>query len=155
MDKPLYLDAQLEKRERAGQTRLFRWLKAFFPRLAYFEPRPGRRSLEVLLRERSRFSAEAWSEYGPLTEVVAILDIIRKELSLPGHNFIPDDSLVLIMNSSDDLDDLYAFGELETRYGVKYSNEDFQRMKNEDWTLGRFVGDLLDRGKTPGSDVRP
>jgi hypothetical protein len=86
-----------------------------------------------------------WSECGPPAEVAAILEIIRKELALPNHNFVPNDPVVLLMGSGYDKDDVYALMELEERYAVKYKDEEIKRIRMEEWTLGQFVEDLLAR----------
>lgn len=148
MGRPLFWDEPIEARERARFIHVLNgWIRKVFPNLAVIARRPGRRSVETQLRQRSCFSAEAWNDYGPVPRVVAVLEIIQWELALPNHNFLPDDPLVLLMNSSYGIDDTFAFQELESRYAVKYNDEDFQRMKSEEWTLGQFVKDLLERGK--------
>ena len=154
MVKPLYLDERLEEQERAriGHV-LARWLKKLIPRLAYHGPPHTRRSVEAQLGRRSSFSPEAWREYGPAEEIVEILETVRKELALPNHNFIPDDPLILLMSSGYDRDDVYAVLELEKKFAVKYRDEELERIKNEDWTLGQFVKDLLTRGRTPTIDA--
>lgn len=148
MTEPLYLDERLEERERARLGHVFaRWLKKLIPRLAYHGPPCARRSVEAQLGQRSCFSREVWREYGPAEEVVGVLETIQKELSLPNHNFIPDDALVLIMSSGYDIDDVYAVLELERKLTVKYTDEELERIRNEDWTLGQFVKDLLTRDR--------
>lgn len=152
MDQPLFLDEQIEKQERArlGHV-LARWLKKLIPILAYNGPPRTRRSVETQLLQRPCFSPKVWSAYGEPVEVVAILEIIRKELSLPNHNFIPDDPLVLLMSSGYDKDDVYAMLELEKRYGVKYQDEEVKRIMDENWTLGQFVKDLLGMKRKNGA----
>lgn len=148
MDRPLFLDEPIEAQEHARLVHVFNgWIRKLFPDLAIIARRPGRRSVETQLRQRSHFLAEAWNGYGPLPQVIAVLELIQWELALPNHNFLPDDPLALLMNSSYGIDDTFVFQELETRYAIKYNDEDFQRMKNEEWTLGHFVTDLLERGR--------
>ena len=153
MIEPLHIDERLEERERAriGHV-LARWIKKLIPALAYHGPPRARRSVESQLLQRPRFSSELWSEYGPPAEVAAILEIIRKELALPNHNFVPNDPVVLLMGSGYDKDDVYALMELEERYAVKYKDEEIERIRKEEWTLGQFVKDLLARraGTTAG-----
>lgn len=154
MDKPLYFDEQIEQQERARLGHVLAcWLVRVFSPLNRMVVSPtenvrrrvARRSVESQLRRRTDFPAGAWSECGPLAGVVAILEIIRKELSLPNHHFLPLDPLVLVMSSGYDIDDVYALLGLESRYGVKYSDEEVERIRQEEWTLGRFVKDLLAR----------
>lgn len=78
-------------------------------------------------------------------EVVAILKIVQQELNLPNHNLIPDDPVVLLMSSGYDIDDVYALERLEKKYSAKYTDEELQNIRKEDWSLGRFVTDLLVR----------
>ena len=154
MIEPLYLDERLEEQGRAriGHA-LARWLKKLFPALAYHGPPRARRSVESQLRQRPEFLPELWTDWGPPAEVAAILEIIRKELALPNHNFIPDDPVVLLMGSGYDKDDVYALMELEERYAVKYKDERVKRIRKEEWTLGHFVKDLLVRSKAPTTDA--
>ena len=86
-----------------------------------------------------------WNEYGPPSDVAAILEIIRKELHLPNHHFIPDDPVVLVMRSGYDTDDVYALIELEEWGGVKFEDPEVERIRNEEWTLGQFVKELLEK----------
>ncbi len=142
------IDERLEERERdRAEHVLARFLKKLCPVLAYNGPPRTRRSVESQLLQRSDFLPGVWSEYGPPAEVIAILEIVQKELSLPNHNFIPDDPLVLLMSSGYDKDDVYVLLGLEERYGVKYQDEEVERIRNEDWTLGRFVKDLFERNR--------
>ncbi len=148
MDRPLFWDEPIEAQERGRLVHVLNgWIRKLFPNLIIIARRPGRRSVETQLRQRTHFSAEAWNEYGPLPQVVAVLELIQWELALPNHNFLPDDPLMLLMNSSYGIDDTFVFQELETQYAVKYNDEDFQRIKNEEWTLGHFITDLLERGR--------
>ena len=153
MIEPLHVDERIEAEERAriGHA-LARWLKRLFPALAYHGPPRARRSIESQLLKRPAFSPELWSEYGPPAEIAAILEIIQKELALPNPNFIPDDPVVLLMGCGYDIDDVYALLELEERCAVKYKDEEVERIRKEEWTLGRFVKDLLARraGATAG-----
>ena len=154
MVEPLYLDERLEEQERTRVKHvLARWLKKLIPALAYNGPPRARRSIESQLLLRPRFSSELWSGCGPPAEVAAILEIIRNELALPNHNFIPDDAVVLLMSSGYDKDDVYAMLELEKRYAVKYKDEEVERIRKEEWTLGQFVKDLLARCKTSTMDT--
>jgi hypothetical protein len=146
MDRPLFWDEPIEARERARLIHVLNgWIRKLVPNLAILARRPGRRSVETQLRQRSHFSAEAWNKYGPEPRVVALLNIIQRELALPNHNFLPGDPLVLLINSSYGIDDKFAFQELESRCAVKYNDEDFQRMQAEKWTLGDLVADLMER----------
>jgi hypothetical protein len=150
MIEPLCIDERLEEQERARMGHvLARWLKKLVPVLAYDGPPRTRRSVEMQLRRRSHFFADAWSEYGATEEVLKILEILRQELRLPNHNFVPHDPVVVLMSSGYDKDDIYALLELEKKFSVKYSDEEIERIKNENWTLGRLVRDLLGRPKVP------
>lgn len=152
MTEPLYIDEQLEEQERARLRHVLgRWLKKFIPVIAYHGPPRARRSIESQLLTRPGFSPELWSECGPPAEVAAILEIIQEELALPSHNFIPDDPVVLIMSSGHDRDDVYALIAIEKRYAVEYRDEEVEQIRKENWTLGRFVKDILARRRNgPG-----
>ncbi len=146
MDKPLFVDQEIEQEERARLVHVLnRWLQALLPNIALIARPPGRRSVELQLRQRSRFSGELWSRHGPQPQVAALLETIRWELALPNHHFIPDDPLLLLMNSAYGIDDVHAFEAFETRYAVKFTKEELERMKTEEWTLGQFVEELLQR----------
>lgn len=144
--EPLHVDERIEAHERAriGHA-LARWLQRLFPALTYHGPPRARRSIESQLLKRPDFSPELWSECGPPAEIEAILKIIRKELALPKHNFIPDDPVVLLMGCGRDIDDVYALLELEEKYAVTFQDEELERIRQEEWTLGQFVKDLLAR----------
>lgn len=151
MTEPLYLDERLEERERARVGHIVaRWLKKLIPSLAYCGPPRTRPSVATQLGRRSSFSADAWRGYGTEQDIAEILETIQKELALPNHNFIPDDPLVLLMGSGYDRDDAYAVLELERKFAVKYTGEELERIRNADWTLGKFVKDLLTRTSKPG-----
>lgn len=150
MEQPLHIDERLEERERVRVIHVLnRWLRKLFPNSAIIARRPGRRSVESQLRQRPHFLAELWNEYGPQPQVISILKTIQWELALPNHNFVPDDPIVLLMKSAYGIDDVFAFQELERRYSVKYQKEELEQIKDEDWTLGQFVKNLLARCKTP------
>jgi len=151
MVEPLYLDERIEEQERVriGNV-LGRWLKKLIPALAYHGPPLSRRSVETQLRERAYFPSELWKEYGPPSDVAAILDIIRKELHLPNHHFIPDDPVVLVMRSGYDTDDVYALIELEEWGGVKFEDKEVERIRNEEWTLGQFVKEVFEKKGSVG-----
>ena len=112
MDRPLYLDERIEQRERARLKHVFaRWLKRFLPALAYRGPAGAAIRRDAVASTVGLFTGSvefAWAAAG----IVAILEIIREQIGLPNHNFLPDDSLALIMNSVYDLDDVYALANL-------------------------------------------
>jgi hypothetical protein len=74
-----------------------------------------------------------------------VLKLIQWELGLPNHNFLPDDSVSLLMDSCYGIDDTFVFQELETRYAVRYLEEELRRIREESWTLADLLHDLLDR----------
>jgi len=146
MIEPLYLDDRLEEQERVrvGHV-LARWIKKLIPAFAYHGVPVARLSVEAQLRQRARFPSELWNEHGPPSEVAAILEIIRKELHLPNHHFIPDDPVVLLMRSGYDLDDVYALINLEEWGAVKFEDTEVERIRNEEWTLGQFVKEVFEK----------
>ena len=52
---------------------------------------------------------------------------------------------MLLMSCGYDNDDVYVLIDLEDKFGVKYNNDELERIRKENWTLGRFVKDLLER----------
>ncbi|MCE2727743.1 MAG: hypothetical protein LW698_13340 [Planctomycetaceae bacterium] len=79
-----------------------------------------------------------------------MLKLLQWELGLPNCNFLPDDSLSLLMDSCYGIDDVFVFQEIETRYAVKYRKEDLQRIRDERWTVANLVTDLLERAQAQG-----
>jgi hypothetical protein len=146
MDRPLYWDALIEARERTRFVHALNgWIKKFLPNVAILARRPGRRSVETQLRQRTHFPEEAWRKHLPLPQVMPVLKLIQWELGLPNHNFLPDDSVSLLMDSCYGIDDTFVFQELETRYAVRYLEEELRRIREESWTLADLLHDLLDR----------
>jgi len=153
MTRPLFFDERVKQTESARLTHVFdRWFKKVFPPLDFSGPSPGRlwrraarESVSSQLLQRQSFPSDQWIDYGPISEVETILEIVEHELSLPNHNLIPDDPVVLLMSGGYDVDDVYALKRLENKYSVQYTDEERQKIRREDWTLGRFVADLLAR----------
>ncbi len=152
MDTPLHIDEETENLE--GSTaicRLNSFVQRFFPRFALVTRRRGRRSIETQLAMRTSFDAVAWNAYGAAEQVVAITKILQTGLDLPNHHLIPDDPFVLLMNTSTGFDDVFTFDEIESKYRTTYSKEDYRRIRSEEWTVGQFVEDLLNRCSGPAN----
>lgn len=155
MKRPLFWNELIEARERTRFVHVLNnWISRFFPNLAILARRPGRRSVESQLLQRPHFATEAWREYGLLPQVIAVLKLLQWELGLPNCNFLPDDSLSLLMDSCYGIDDVFVLQEIETRYAVKYRKEDLQRIRDERWTVANLVTDLLERAQAQ-AEKRP
>jgi len=145
-EQPIFWDEPVESRERRRFVHVLnRWIRPLFPYAAIIARRPGRRSVETQLRRRLRFASEAWQRYAPLPQVISVLKLIQWELALPTCNFLPDDSVTLLMDSCYGIDDRFLFQQLEKRYGVTYQEQEIQRIRNEQWTVANLLTDLLVR----------
>ena len=145
--RPLYLNESVEARALGHWGHgIRRHILKLIPPLKFYLPPRGRPSVISQLEQRPEFPSSMWTEHNSPDDVVAVLKIISGGLNLPNHNFIPEDPLGLIMSSgTDPLDEIEALMELEEKYHVKYTNAERRRISLEEWTLGEFVNDLLER----------
>ena len=146
MGTPLFFDEVVERKERARLVHVLnRWLHMIFPNCVIIARRPGRKSIEMQLRKRARFAAEAWAKYGRESQIVAVFKTIQRELALPNHHFIPEDPLTLLISSAYGIDGVFALQAIETQHGAKYGEQDLERIGKEEWTVGQFVADVIRR----------
>jgi len=145
MTKPIHLDDNLEDGPRGDKATSF--FSKLSTRFAWVKKPLGRRSIVSQLQERESFDDVAWEAFGPVKQTVEILKVVSEELSLPNHNFIPEDPFLLIANASNSFDDIYLLKALEASFGVSFDNALCEQIKNEDWNLGLLV-DFLRKNQT-------
>lgn len=122
-----------------------------------FEPTPlGRRVVDGALKTRSSAHMVEWNEtYGMWSAVMTILFVLKDIGGYPSERFLPGDSLLFVVRCSGI--DWYAeqvFCELEDRFGSTLDQGIMQRALTEDWTIGRFVKEILEHANNAGEVAR-
>jgi hypothetical protein len=137
------LDQPLLYREKRLGRRIRRWLSRICLPL---EPVPlGKRIVDQALTNRQSFASEEWGRLGLTAQTIEpLLAVIAGIGYYPNAHFIPGDSLLFLVRSS--ATDWFAeqlLERMECRLGRKIDVDIFSRALRDDWTIGRFILEVL------------
>ena len=133
--------------ERSKKKTLTQWIYSIFPlsRAPY-----GFDSIDMQLKLRKEFSFIKWNEFveKSMDQIIPILKLLQEACLLPNDHLLPKDSLILIMRCSIDYHASERFFfYIKKRFNFIYTQEDFEMMFREDWTVGDFIANFIKRQK--------
>lgn len=145
MTVPLYIDPNMERQAQATfSERSARWIKSMFPFIAHESSR-SRTSVHSQLERRSSGVRSRWDELSNPELATEICGLLRRELGLPNDRLIPEDPLDVILESAFQLDRRIFFEAVFQRLGVRISDEEWDAMCTEHWTIEDFVSEIEKR----------